>query len=279
VFGELDPVGHFLRLTPSFRGKRFLLALWERRVRDERGSRVAKLPDGSRIPVDLKIPYERTVWLQAEEWPDLCFLRGKLRPGDVFVDVGANIGLWSCVAASAVGPTGAVLSFEPNPATFAKLERNLEVSGRGTTVTPVAAAVSDDAGFASLRCPAQHNVSSIVDDASGDGIARVPTVRLEDEVRRRFRGRAPAGIKMDVEGHELQALAGAAGLLERDPPWLIVEFNTTLLASNRLRDFPAYVFLEERGFKPFLYDAYGNETPIDGSYSRNGYVNLLFQKT
>jgi len=73
------------------------------------------LPDGSILKVQLDVPYEQMVWLQDEEWDELRYLQNKLRPGDVFIDVGANIGLWTLVAATSVGPSGRVFSFEPNP--------------------------------------------------------------------------------------------------------------------------------------------------------------------
>jgi hypothetical protein len=54
---------------------------------------MARLPDGSILRVELDIGYEQMVWLQDEEWDELLYLRRKLLPGDVFIDVGANIGL------------------------------------------------------------------------------------------------------------------------------------------------------------------------------------------
>ena len=94
--------------------------MWQRTVADG-DHRIAHLPDGSILKVQLDVPYEQMVWLQDEEWDELRYLQNKLRPGDVFIDVGANIGLWTLVAATSVGPSGRVFSFEPNPTTFDRL--------------------------------------------------------------------------------------------------------------------------------------------------------------
>jgi hypothetical protein len=85
-----------------------------------------------------------------------------------------------------------------------------------------------------------------------------------------------AGIKLDTEGHELEALQGASGLIEERRPWLIVEFNTMLLASDALGDWPVYRFLAAKRYRPFVFDKCGNETEISGSFSLHGYRNILF---
>src|SRR2546429_512636 len=77
-----DILGNFLRVTPAFRGKWRLRKIWEHTVlHGER--RIARLPDGSVLNVQLDMPYERMVWLEDEEWAELQYLRRKLRPGDV----------------------------------------------------------------------------------------------------------------------------------------------------------------------------------------------------
>jgi FkbM family methyltransferase len=268
-----DPIGNILRITPRFRGKWRLQQIWERSL-TQTEHRLGRLPDGSIVDVNMDIPYERMVWLQAEEWDDLRYLQHRLRPNDTFVDVGANIGLWTLVAASAVGKEGRVFSFEPNPVTFQKLVANIERNRRTNVVTAFQQAVSHVNGSLSFSCPTQHNLSAIADDANASDVISVESVSLDSVVH----GTKVAGIKLDTEGHELFALEGALETIENSSPWLIIEFNTTLLALPVLADWQVYRFLVSLGYKPFRYSGRGEAHAIAESFSIHGYCNILFQR-
>jgi len=271
-----DMLGNFLRVTPSFRGKWRLREMWQRTVADG-DHRIARLPDGSILKVQLDIPYEQMVWLQDEEWDELRYIQNKLRPGDVFIDVGANIGLWTLVAATSVGPSGRVFSFEPNPTTFNRLSENIRLNGKVSRVEAFSKAVSADERVVSFVCERQHNLSAISSSGSdGPRTKKVPTLALDSLLANELVASRLAGIKLDTEGHELEALQGASGLIEERWPWIIVEFNTTLLASDALGDWPVYRFLAAKRYGPFVYDKRGNETEIGGSFSLHGYRNILF---
>ncbi len=273
-----DILGNLLRVTPAFRGKWRLRRIWERTV--PRGDRrIARLPEGSILNVQLDIPYERMVWLQDEEWDELRYLHRKLRPGDVFIDVGANIGLWTLVAASAVGPSGRVFSFEPNPATFDRLAENIRLNKKDAVIEVFQEAVSKDDNIVSFVCDPQHNLSAISSRGfKGRDAIKVRTRALDFLLAKELAAAHLAGIKLDTEGHELNALEGAAGLLEKRSPWLIVEFNTMLLTSNVLEAWPVYGFLLEKRYRPFTYDRHGEETKVDGSLTVDGYRNILFKR-
>ena len=85
------------------------------------------------------------IWMELIPRTGQLYLRGEaetliqriltelLRPGMVFYDWGANIGLFSLLAARLVGPTGRVFSFEPDPDTAARLERNVARNGYQNT--------------------------------------------------------------------------------------------------------------------------------------------------
>jgi FkbM family methyltransferase len=273
-----DLLGNLLRVTPPFRGKWRLRKFWERTLAAS-DFRVAFLPDGSIVKVQLDIPYERMVWLQDEEWDELRYLHHKLHPGDVFIDVGANIGLWTLVAASSVGPCGRVFSFEPNPATFDKLAENIRLNKKDTVIEVFQEAVSKDEDVVSFVCDPQHNLSAISScGLEGQDVIKVRTRALDFLLANELAATHLAGIKLDTEGHELNALEGAAGLLEKRSPWLIVEFNTTLLTSNVLEAWPVYRFLLERRYLPFIYDNHGDETNVDGTLKVHGYRNILFKR-
>jgi len=268
-----DLLGNILRTTPPFRGKWRLQRLWERLLpNNER--RLARLPEGSILEVDMDIPYERMVWLENEEWRELEFLQHQLHRNDTFVDVGANMGLWTLVAAKTVGPEGKVFSFEPNPMTFRKLVANVERNEKTAIVTAFQKAVSSINGSVSFSCKTQHNISEISDDPNAEHVVSVQAVSLDSVLQ----GATVAGIKLDTEGHELASLEGASRIIAESSPWLIVEFNTTLLASPILAEWPVYRHLERFGYKPFTYDSPHLVNQIDGSFSISGYCNILFQR-
>ncbi len=141
--------------------------------------------------------------------------------GDWVIDVGANVGHYTARLAQLVGPTGRVLAFEPVPETFELLASNMAVTGaRNVSLFNVAA--SEQMGVAGIALP--HFDSGLTNYymagiTSGDGEFKVLTVPLD----RMIPSARIALVKIDVEGHELQALRGMRTLLQRDLPRLIVE--------------------------------------------------------
>lgn len=150
-------------------------------------------------------------------------VREYLKPGDVFVDVGANIGYYSVIAAAAVGETGAVYAFEPNARIRNRLKRNVELNDlRQITVRPEA--ITGESGVVRLIEPqgsGNDGLAYVGASGSAEGV-EVRAVRL-DEISE-LSSRVPQLIKVDVEGGEPEVFRGAAGLLERsDAPSIIFE--------------------------------------------------------
>jgi FkbM family methyltransferase len=167
-----------------------------------------------------------------------------LGPGDVFVDVGANIGLYAVVAAE----QGArVIAVEPQPAAVAQLERNLAINGFSAHVHRVA--LADRAGEMVLSGRDGNQMALVVDSAAVGGVSvHTETVRvttLDDLV-----GEQPvAGLKIDVEGAERLVLEGARRLLSRGLIALIqLEWNSRSLDTLGESRNPVAVVLEEFGY-------------------------------
>jgi FkbM family methyltransferase len=146
-----------------------------------------------------------------------------IEPGDVVVDVGANLGYMSSLAAARVGPEGKVLSFEPHPRAYRLLQRNAarwrKLDGVGE-VELHREALSDAAGEGLLVFGGSSEFDMAVASLRTEGGADpdvgaeevlVPLTRL-DEVSAVDR---IGVLKIDVEGHEASVLRGAGGLLER----------------------------------------------------------------
>lgn len=149
-------------------------------------------------------------------------VRQYLKAGDVFVDVGANIGYYSVIAAAAVGPSGAVHAFEPSARVRARLKRNVEVNElRQITVHPEA--VGAQGGTVRLVEPEGVGNDGLGHvKATGNEGTEVRAVRLDELPE--FSNACPHLIKVDVEGGEPEVFRGAAGLLERgDAPSIVFE--------------------------------------------------------
>lgn len=140
-------------------------------------------------------------------------------PGEVTVDAGANVGHMTSALAHAAGPCGRVVAFEPHPAVHAVLRRNAARWRAGGGVASLdlhAAALSEDAGTVTLVSgtdfAANRGTSRVDAGEDGGGGVRhdVPAIRLDETVTG-----AVGVLKLDCEGHEREALRGAASLLDR----------------------------------------------------------------
>jgi len=138
-----------------------------------------------------------------------AFLREILARGDVFLDIGANIGFFTVLAAQC---GASVKAFEPDPLNYRRLLRNIKLNGLNSAQVETRPwGVGRESGKALLHRPLTDNygMSSIVSNQSPDGMG-VPVRRLDDLVSS-FDSRYV--IKVDVEGAELQVLQGAMGVL------------------------------------------------------------------
>jgi len=169
------------------------------------------------------------------EVDELCFVRAFLRPGDVVFDIGANIGLYSVIAGRAVGPTGRVFAFEPNPAAFTHLRHNVRINRLGN-VTCVSQAASDTSERRDLSVvlegwDAYSSFGTITGRPAQSVAVNVETI--DTFVAAYGLGDKPvAFVKIDVEGWEPHVLAGATELLSRTfAPVVQIELNAEALAS------------------------------------------------
>jgi FkbM family methyltransferase len=143
-------------------------------------------------------------------------MRTLLRPGDILVDAGANIGVYTLLASRLVGPAGRVIAIEMMPDTAAILRRHVRENGCGN-VEIVERALSDRTDdIVVARVPAgRHGQASIaLRETPGAQVAHreVRTITLDDACRGIDRIRL---MKLDLEGAELGALAGGRSALTR----------------------------------------------------------------
>ncbi len=139
----------------------------------------------------------------------------RLNQGDVVVDVGANIGCYSVLAAKAVGPKGRVIAVEPSGATYACLLHNLSLNGL-QNVSCRHAAVADQTGEAVLHIGNDPLFASLWTEVAGHkqsgATETVATISLRDLMAAEGLSRIDM-LKMDCEGAEHAIIAGIDGAL------------------------------------------------------------------
>jgi len=148
------------------------------------------------------------------------WIRRWMQPGEVFYDIGANVGVYSLVAAKGPGGGARVFSFDPSYGNIASLGVNILLNGVADQVTPLPVALTDTTGrdvFAlrSLEAGAARHTLGDAPSEEGPALYRQPvlTFRLDDLVQ--LAGLPlPNHIKLDVDGGELAVLEGAARTLE-----------------------------------------------------------------
>lgn len=165
---------------------------------------------------------EEGVWEPYES----SLILGLLRPGDVFLDVGANIGYFSLLAASVVGSRGTVFAFEPDPDNYRLLKANIELNGMVHCIKAVEAALGDSSGEARLYLSennlGDHQVYAGEGRRSSVSIARHHgSEYLEGRLQRLDL------VKVDTQGSEFQVIAGLMPLLQdlNSKPRLVIELT------------------------------------------------------
>jgi FkbM family methyltransferase len=156
-----------------------------------------------------------------------------LKPGDVFFDLGANIGYFTVLAAKCVGPNGRVIAFEPTPATRSYLERNVQGNGVGRIVAVESFAISERRGVAYFEVGTQSECNSIATNArSGTGTIEVQTIGIDDYCEEKGLLRIDM-IKMDIEGQELKAIRSMVQSSNRNPQLKIIfEYNAEVVSKS-----------------------------------------------
>lgn len=201
------------------------------------------------------------------------FLKSVLRPGDVVVDVGANIGILSLLAWKSTGDLGRVIAIEPHPATYLALQQNLKLN-HVHTVEALNIAVSSEPG--SLRFSDwKHDEWNKVDNTSGT--LEVEARCLEDVCSDLARIDL---LKIDVEGFELSVLQGCSGLLYRTE-CILLECWSQHTTSYGYRPLDIINLLKRFSFHGYLLEERPDSfvlTPLPNSPCATDLENWVFVK-
>ena len=200
----------------------------------------------------------------------IALIRALVQPGDLFVDIGANMGYMSLVAA---GCGGRVHAFEPVPRLARRIRENIALNRLQDRIAVQEQAVS------SSNQPRTFYIAKRLDDGSHSLIAGVPATSVEsitvpcttlDEYLRSTNSDIPALVKIDVEGAEAMVLDGATRTMESGVPPIFI-FETADRLADAIGESAASVLrrFTTRGYKVFLVPEYEGaitevtaETPI-----------------
>ncbi|HXI69421.1 MAG TPA: FkbM family methyltransferase [Verrucomicrobiae bacterium] len=148
------------------------------------------------------------IYCGLHEFADMAFVLHVLRSDDLFLDIGANIGSYTVLAAKVAGAN--CLALEPVPETFAKLKRNLRVNDLGARVEALQCAAGSSPASLSFSAD-QDTTNRVVDENYPGKKIRVPVQRLDDLLAQR----TALVWKVDVEGFERDVLSGASQALRQ----------------------------------------------------------------
>jgi FkbM family methyltransferase len=151
-----------------------------------------------------------------------------LYDGAVFYDIGANVGFFSILAASIVGPSGAIYAFEPVPANAASIRQTTRLNEL-SNIEVFEEAVGESSGRAQLVLT--HHIGGAALASAGTppdmiGMIEVAVTTLDDAIADRGL-RPPSLIKIDVEGAELQVLCGMTATLATHRPAILYEIDAS----------------------------------------------------
>jgi FkbM family methyltransferase len=253
--------GHRLRRTLSAIRFQLLGRALGRRSRAAVGSH-------SVIEADARVYHSaRAVYANPVDWNEMLAWKRALEPGSLFVDVGANVGLYTiwCIEAGAE-----VIALEPSRIARERLLSNLKLNGYRAEVVP--AALGEAEG--TLRLTSElDNQNHLVLSGDSEGVEseEVPVLTLDELVGER----TIDGLKVDVEGAELLVLKGARELLAEQRIKLIqLEWNESSLALLKQDRTPIAELLSSYGYSLFRPDERGRLAPL----SDPGFGDDVFAK-
>ncbi len=189
----------------------------------------------------------RAVYLHGESCEGgLTLLKEFLSPGETFLDIGANIGIYTVLGGEIVGRNGCVIAIEPFVKTAARLQENVLINGLDQVKVRVSA-MGTEPGHAKLHMNLDRPVSfSLVDSGKGQGAVDVPIDSIDDLVSREGIAQVHF-IKMDVEGFEHEVLKGGFKTIQRDKPIIQFECYDDSKFEDVLAGYRYYRFLDVAG--------------------------------
>ena len=183
----------------------------------------------------------------------------QIQPGMTVVDIGANVGFYTLVAADAVGPQGRVYAIEADPRNFKILKRNTCINGfDGRVETHHVAAVDTRKDVELYQFEDFYGSHSLFAKNTGKSVT-VPGVPMDDIIQ------GPVDVmKIDTEGAEPLVFEGMVGVITRSPKLkIIMEFAPPMIQGGGTDPAAFLRRIRELGFRPYLITAQSQTVPFD----------------
>lgn len=240
--------------------------------------------DCGRMELSLNDPLCNLLWAFRTWEPNLStWLKRTLKPGDGFIDLGANVGYYTLLAKSLVGD-GPVWSFEASPTIYRQLTRNIALND--FEVKAFNLAVMDRDGEVAIHLGDNQGLANIFGGAPSE--AMVPARSLDSALAGEDLSRVRV-VKIDIEGAEGLALAGMQQTWDRLPPEaeFMIEVSSDMGGQEHNAAEVMHMF-EVRGYRPYVvfndYDLYVYRNahrytpprPFEGEVA--GTIDLIFSR-
>lgn len=189
---------------------------------------------------------DRRILIFNEYEPELIkVLKTLLKEGDNIMDIGANIGYISLVAAQLIKGNGHVFSFEPSPEMYDKLKTNI-LENHTSNITAFPFAISNHIGDAQffINNTGNSGMSSFRQDNSVSPI-KVNAITIDSILQKLPKIRL---LKIDIEGAEFKAISGMKSFIQRDRPTIIIEFTDQFLQQMDSSSSDLFQLLENHGY-------------------------------
>lgn len=236
-------VRSYLRWCPITEGKRLLLNLTRDWIIPEDPIAIFETKYGFQLEANLANPEHQYLYFYGthdERYVVTKFLK-IIKPGDICWDIGANIGFYTCLLASQVERTGAVVAFEPASRTCDYLHENVSLN-QFTNATVVNKGLGDKVEQRSLYYSEAGLTEGTASLKYAEGRVASESVTLDTIDNLIGELQVPDFIKIDVEGYQLEVLRGGEHCLKTHAPLLMAELKDVgEMNSGDFSEIEAYV--------------------------------------
>jgi FkbM family methyltransferase len=240
-----------------------------------------KLETGAKLSLYSDDQFSKAIFVQRFEADERDFICRYLAAGDIFVDVGANIGLFTLLGAGVVGPHGKVYALEPTTTTYERLVHNVTQNHlKNVTCFQVALSDQDEERMLTISTEGLAAWNSLAHPCVGTHFAQeqIRCYQWDTFVTEHdLTGRVTL-MKIDIEGWEFYMLQGAQVTLRRaDAPDLLVEFTEVNANAAGVTGAAVYELLETFGYR--LYRIVPKQKSLYPAIEKEyGYENLVATK-
>jgi FkbM family methyltransferase len=196
-----------------------------------------------------------------------------IKPGDIFYDIGANVGAYSLVCYAHTQGRCQIYSFEPSFTTFSALCQNIIINGFNDKIVALPFILSDETKFNKFfyssispgaashaiddknkKCEESDEIQSPLSDKNNSKIYNYIVSYRLDDLQSRFNIQKPNHMKIDVDGHELEVIKGCENLLDSEKlESILIEIDKNCASSNKIIE-----ILENKKFKIKKIYPHGN---------------------